>query len=165
MKLESRYDSRYNSEYKQRIQETVEFILSKSYGATIYFEELAKMLHYNIEDEKGLKKFKSTMARIKSFLIDYGYILKSISGIGYYILKPNQISGHCYRTYVNKSRRLLDKSENILEHTDKTELDEVRTEEYRNMLELNKSLIKGMEEIICASGYYLRKNYYDSLES
>ena len=163
-KLESRYDSRYNSEYKERIQETVEYILDKEYGSTIRFEELADLLHYNIDYDQEFKKFKSTMSRIKTFLIDYGYILKSISGVGYYILKPKQISSHCYRTYVNKSQRLLDKSETILEHTDQLELDKIRMEEYNNMVELNKKLIKGMEKLICESGYYLRKNYYDSLE-
>lgn len=164
MKLESRYDSRYNSEYKQRIQETVEYILDKKYGSTINFDKLAKILHYNIDDEQEFKKFKSTMGRIKTFLVDYGYILKSIGGIGYYILKPKQISSHCYRTYVTKTQRLLDKSEYILEHTDQLELDDIRLEEYRNMLDLNKNLIKEMENVIVTSGYYMRKKYYDNLE-
>lgn len=162
--LESRYDSRYDSEYKQRIQETVEYILSKKYGDVLSNIELGRILHYNIDDEKEFVKFKSMMGRIKSFLIDYGYILKSVSGIGYYILKPKQITGHCYRTYVKKSQRALDKSSYILDHTDLTELSDTRKEEFDNFQNLNKELIDSMDKLITASRYYDRKAYYDSLE-
>lgn len=101
---QNRYDSNYASEYRERIGELVEFILEKEYGDTILLEEAARILHYNIDDEDELKKFKSTMGRVKNFLIDYGYVLKSISGIGYYILKPKQIASHCYRTYIQKHK-------------------------------------------------------------
>lgn len=162
--LESRYDSRYNSEYKQRIQEVVEYILDKKYGEVVSNTELGSILHYNIDDEKEFIKFKSMMGRIKSFLIDYGYILKSVSGIGYYILKPKQITGHCYRTYVKKSQRALDKSSYILDHTDLTELSDTRKEEFDNFQSLNKELIDSMDKLITTSRYYDRKSYYESLE-
>lgn len=164
MKLNSRYDSRYDSEYKQRIQELVEHILDKDYGQTISNEEASKILHYNIDSEEEFKKYKSTMARIKNFLIDYGYILKSIAGIGYYILKPKQIAGHCYRTYIVKTQRLLGKSDRILTHTDKTELSDIRKEEHANVLQLNTAVNAGIWNTIQASGYYKRKTYYDNLE-
>ena len=162
-KLESRYDSRYNSEYKQRIQELVEYILDKNYGQTISNEELSKILHYNIEIEEEFLKYKSTMGRVKNFLIDYGYILKSIAGVGYYILKPKQIAGYCYRTYIVKTQRLLDKSDRILTHTDKTKLSDIRKEEHSNVLQLNTDVNEGIWKTIQTSGYYKRKTYYENL--
>lgn len=159
-----RYDSRYNSEFKDRIADLVEHILNKHYGETVLNQEAAKILHYNIDDEEEFKKFKSQMGRVKNFLIDYGYILKSISGIGYYILTPKQIAGHCYRTYITRTQRLLDKSNRILTHTDKTELSEIRTEEHENVVELNNLLSDKIYETIQTSKYYNRKAYYDNLE-
>lgn len=163
MKVNFRYEQTYNSEYKQRIQETVEYILERKYGETISNSDLAKKLHYNIENEDEFKKYKSTMSRVKNFLINYGYILKSISGLGYYIMKPKQISGYCYRTYIVKTQRLLDKSELILNHIDTTELSEDRLNERKDVMELNKSVAENIEGTIVASNYYSRKNYYNNL--
>lgn len=163
-RLESRYDSRYNSVYKQRIQELVEIILDMKHGEVVPLDVCSYTLHYNIEDEKERVKFKSTMGRIKNFLIDYGYVLKSITGVGYYILKPKQITGYCYRTYVKKGQRSLDRSLYILDHTDKTELSDTRKEEFDNFQNLNKELINSMDKLITTSRYYDRKAYYESLE-
>ena len=149
---------------KQNIQQAIEYILDKNYGSTITHNELSKILQYNIEYEEELKKYKSVMARIKNFILQYGYVLKSVSGIGYYILKPSQVSSHCYRTYVKSAGRMYDKSEFILEHTDKQELNEVRQEEIKNMMALNKKLIENAWNTVKESAYYSRKNYYDSLE-
>ena len=159
-----RYDSRYNSEYKERIQDLVEYILDKDYGDTITIIEAGRILHFNVDNEDELKKMKSTMGRVKNFLIDYGYVLKSISGIGYYILKPKQIAGHCYHTYITRTRKLLDKSDRILTHTDKTQLSDIRKEEHTNVLELNTVLNDEIWKTTQASGYYKRKTYYDNLE-
>lgn len=165
MKFEARYsNSRYNSEKEQYIQELTEKILDMNYGETIEFEECARILHYNIELEEEAKKFKSMMAKIKNFLIDYGYVLKTIGGIGYYILKPKQISGYCYKTYMTKTSRLLAKSERILNHTDETELSDTRMEEYENAKMLNQELQEAIEGTINSSVYYSRKDYYNSLE-
>lgn len=119
MKPNFRYEGERNSKKKQNIQQAIEYILDKDYGSTIAHNELSKILQYNIEYEEELKKYKSVMARIKNFILQYGYVLKSVSGIGYYILKPSQVSSHCYRTYVKSAGRMYDKSEFILEHTDK----------------------------------------------
>ena len=126
MKVNFRYEGEYKSEFAQRISETIEYVLDKNYGETISFEVMGKLLHYNIEDEKEYKKFKSTMARVKNILIDYGRILKSVTGVGYYILKPQQISGYCYHTYIRKTENLLGKSARILQHTVKSELSDSR---------------------------------------
>jgi hypothetical protein len=164
MKKNFIYESSYQSEYKQRIQEAIEYILTLKYGDTIPFEKLGHILHYNIEDEKENKKFKSTMGRVKNFLIDKGYVLKTITGIGYYILKPKQISSYCYRTYISKTQNLLDKSNRILMHTETFELSKDRKEEYDDVLELNTNVNKAIEEQIITSPYYANKNYYNSLE-
>ena len=164
MKTNFRYEQTYESKKKQSIQETVEFILDKNFGTTISDTDLAKILKYNISYEEEYKKYKSMMNKIRNFLLQYGYVLKSISGIGYYILKPQQISSHCYKTYVKRASRLYDKSSYILDHTDKTELSPVRKEELENIVNLNKQLIDNAYKLITESKYYSRKNYYDSLE-
>ena len=163
MKVNFRYDSRYQSKYKQNMQETIEFIMNHNYGQTVYLTDLGKMMGYNINEEKELKKFKAQMGKIKNFLIDYGRVLKSVNGVGYFILKPQHIPNHCYRTYVTKSQRMLDRSLNVLEHVDKIELSEPRYEELTNMMSLNNQLIETMENTIANSTYYSRKEYYNSL--
>ena len=163
MKINFRYDSRYNSKFKQNIQETIEFILNKKYGETLYLTDLGKIMGYNINDEKELKKFKSQMGKVKNFLIEHGYILKPVIGVGYFILKPQHIPNHCYRTYVTKSQRMLDKSLKILDHTDKSKLSQTRLEELVNMASLNNQLIETMQSTIDNSAYYSRKEYYNSL--
>ena len=164
MKVNFRYESNYNSEYKQRIQELVEYILDLNFGETISFEKAGYILKYNIEDEKEYKKFRSTMQRVKNILIDYGYVLKTITNVGYYILKPKQISGYCYHTYIRKTEKLLGKSSRILQHTKTSELSEIRKEEYDNVCDLNIDLITNIDNTIENSNYYNKKYYYDNLD-
>lgn len=164
MKKDFRYQGEYESKKKQNIQETIEFILNKDYGATITHTELAHLLGYNIEYEEEEKKYRSVMARIKNFIIDYGYVLKGVSGVGFYILKPSQVSRHCYRTYVKRAGRLYDKSSYVLKRTEKQNLDADRLEEINNMMDLNEKLIANAWNTIKESAYYSRKDYYDSLE-
>ena len=164
MKQNFRYEQTYESKKKRNIQEVVEFILDQDFGGVVSDTDLSKILGYSMKDEKEFRRYKATMCRVKNFLLQYGYVLKSIAGIGYYILKPQQISSHCYRTYVKRASRLYDKSAFILDRVDKTELSEIRLEELDNMTKLNKQLIEGVENVIENSTYYQRKNYYDSLE-
>lgn len=164
MKPNFRYDSSYQSEHKQHIQEAIEYILDKNYGDTIGFISLANLLHYNIDDEKECKKFKLMMSRIRNILIDYGYVLKSIVGVGYYILKPKQISGYCYHTYIKKTENLLNKSDRILNHVAQSELSEQRKQEYNDVCELNSDVINAIDTTIEKSNYFYNKEYYDSLE-
>lgn len=164
MKKNFRYDSRYLSKKKENIQELVEYILNCDYGTIVPLDLCASTLQYNIEDEDELKKFKSTMARVREFLIDYGYILKSITNTGYYILKPSQASSHCYRTYIKSSRRTINKSKYVMEHIKYGLLNDERLEEYNNFLEMNNNIINELSKTIENSKYYNRKEYYDSLE-
>lgn len=158
-----RYDSRYNSLKKRELQETIELILSKNYGDTITFEQIAKILHYNIDDEKEKRKFRSAMSRVKNFLIDYGYILKTITNVGYYILKPKHISSYCYRTYIDKTKVLLEKSERILVHVDQTELSDIRKKEHKEMLQLNQDLYSEIGLVVEGSDYGKNRRNYENL--
>lgn len=164
MKKNYRYEGQYESKKKHNIQEACEFILEQNYGNTISDTDLAKILGYNINDELEFKQYKIIMARVRNFLLQYGYVLKSISGVGYYILKPEQVTRHCYKTYIKRASRLYDKSAFVLDRTDKTEMNKDRLEEINNMMELNKQLIEKVENTIMESRYYSRKDYYDSLE-
>ena len=162
--MDFRYDSRYQSLKKQNMQEAIEFILNHNYGETFTFQSIATILGYNIDDEKEKFKFRSMMGRIKSFLVDYGYILKGVTGVGYYILKPKQISGYCYHTYIRHTEDLLKKSDRILSHVDLDELSEIRKEEYDNVKTLNYDVFENVDNTIDESEYFKKKSYYDNLE-
>lgn len=164
MKQTFRYEGERDSKKKQAKQECVEFILSKNYGTTLSDINLSKILNYNIEDELEYRKYKTIMSAIKKIVLEYGYILKSISGVGYYILKPQQASNHCYKTYIKRARRMVDKSDYVLSKVDKTDLSDIRQEEIKNMMKLNKDLIENMSKVVEESVYYSRKVVYDTLE-
>lgn len=164
MKVNFRYDTGLNTRNNQRIAELVNIILELNYGSTISFYKCAEILYYNIDDEKEKRKFQSSMSRVRNFLIDYGYVLKSIAGVGYYILKPKQISGYCYHTYIRETENLLDKSNRILTHVATSELSEIRKEEHKNVIDLNSDVINVIDTTIENSEYYNKKNYYDNLE-
>lgn len=164
MNYNFRYQGEYESKKKQNIQEAIEYILDKDYGSTLLHQDLARILQYNIDDEDEFQKYKSVMSRVKNFLLKYGYVLKGISGVGFYILKPEQISGHCYRTYVKKAARLYDKSDYILHNVDKGKLNTVRIQELQDMIDLNKELIENAWNTVKESPYYSRMDYYNSLE-
>lgn len=155
---------RYSSKNENRIKDAVDYILDKEYGSTILFGTLADIMRYNIQDEQEEKKFKSTMGRVKNILVDSGYILKVITGVGYYILKPKHISSYCYRTYVDRTKRLLEKSERVLKHVDQTELSDERKKEHREMTELNREIYGDIGLIVESSEYGKNRHYYDSLK-
>ena len=164
MKKNYRYEFAKNSTYKYGKQETIEYILSKNYGDTLSYLELGKLLGYNAYDELELHKLKDIMSHLKLILIDYGYILKTVVGIGYYILKPKQVSGYCYHTYIRKTESLLNKSERILNHVDKGELSAIRTQEYTEVVKLNKDVSNSISQTIYKSDYEKNKEYYDNLQ-
>jgi len=148
---------------KGKVQEVVEFICSKNYGDTITANELATMLEYDISIEIQRIKFQRKMNQIKKIVLDYGYILKTILGVGYYILKPKQISGHCYHTYILRSQKLLEKSEQVLRNTDVTELSTQRMAEYTDMRNLNRQLIENMSNTINSSNYKSNEEIYNNI--
>ena len=163
MKQQFKYEYERNTEYKYKKQEVIQYILDKNYGETIYSKDLAKILGFNLENTREYDKYRMQMGRIKNILIDYGYVLKSIAGIGYYILKPKQISGYCYHAYIRRTENLLGKSAKILAHTEVSELSETRKEEYDNVCDLNIDTSNAIATTIENSSYYKKKNYYDNL--
>ena len=104
------------------------------------------------------------MGRIKNFLIEYGYILKSIRGLGYYILKPKQISGYCYHTYIRRTLNLLEKSDKILQHVDTWDLSDLRKQEHQEVQILNKDTISVINSTDRSSDYRKHKEEYDQLK-
>lgn len=163
-KMNFRYEQTNDSKKKQNIQEVVEFILDNDYGTMLYNEDLSKILGYNFEIEEEYYKYKSIMQRVKNFLLQYGYVLKSIGGVGYYILKPSEISRHCYKTYIKRAARMYDKSAYILDRTDKSQMNEDRLQEITDLIEVNQKLIDNAWNTLKESAYYSRKDYYNSLE-
>lgn len=155
---------RYSSKNENKIQDACTYILDKNYGDTIPLEQLANLLKYNLDDETEKKRFKNVMSKVRNILIDYGYVLKSITGVGYYILKPKHISSYCYRTYIDKTKTLLEKSEKILVHVDQKELSNIRKKEYSEMTELNQQLYGEIGLVVEGSEYGKNRAYYNSLE-
>ena len=136
----------------------------KRLGETLTKEELAKILGFNIEFTKEDDKFKEKMGRIKNFLIEKGVVLKSVAGVGYYILKPKQVSGYVYHTYTRRIDKLLAKGGKILNYTPKHDMSEIRKEEITSLIDLNSDLINNVDTTIENSKYYEKKDYYDNLD-
>lgn len=155
---------RYSSKNENKIKDACDYILDRNYGDTIPFGILADIMKINIEDEQENKRFKSIMGRVKNILIDSGYILKSVAGVGYYILKPKHISSYCYRTYVDRTKRLLEKSERVLKHVDRTELTDIRKKEHEEMQDLNQQLYGEIGLVVEGSEYGKNRAYYNALE-
>jgi len=164
MKQNYKYEYERNSKYKYNKQDAIEYILNKDYGETLSYNELGKLLGYNVNDELELHSLKNQMSKIKNILIDYGYILKTVIGVGYYILKPKQISGYVYHAYIRKTEKILNKSDRILTHVDKSELSAIRTKEYNEVHQLNKDVNNSIETTIYNSAYEANKTTYENLD-
>lgn len=155
--------SKNNMEKIRKIEESVNLILTKKYGETVETKDLEAIIGYKVSDEIEKRKFASYMRKIKDILVDKGYILKSVTGVGYYILKPKHIASYCYRTYIDKTKTLLEKSDRILTHIDQTELSDERKIERDYVHTLNSELQGKIEQSILTSSYYENKEYYDNL--
>ena len=155
---------RYSSAKEQQVIELIDYVLTKNYGETIPLREAAKILQYNIDDEGEMKRFKSMMSRIKNALIDKGYVLKSITNVGYYIMKPKQVPDYTYRTYTLRTLRLLEKQDRILAHIDTSELSTIRLKENEEIKSLNKVTYEAINTCIDTSSYFENKNFYNGLD-
>lgn len=153
-----------SSKNESKYSNVCKYILNKEYGDVIDFKTLANMFEIELKDDSDWKRLQNRMKQVKNILIDYGIVLKNVIGVGYYILKPKQISSYCYRTYVEKSKNLLDKSDRILKNVDKKELSEIRKKEHKEMQEFNKKLVKEVDLVEEYSEYGKNKTYYNSLE-
>lgn len=155
----------YKTEFKVKDakKEVTEYILSKKYGDTIEHIALAAMFGYNLEDKKQKSKYQRTMKEIKDVVLEEGYILKGISGIGFYILKPKQVASYSYRTYVQRAVKLIDKNTNMLRCVDTRELKGERIEEFQDILDLNDKISKSLQKDFKESRYINRMEHYNSL--
>lgn len=128
--------------------------MKKQFGDTIVFKDLQQFTDYDLNNEYENYKFKTTIMRfVKDELIQEGYILKSIRGVGYYILKQNQISSYIYRRYIKKPLRYLDKADTILKSTHTILLNKKEVEKHSLTQELNEELIGKNSEIINSKKY------------
>lgn len=158
------YEGERESDKKAYKEELVNLIRNEyEYGQVVRFDLCARILHYNLEDELERYRFKNMMNTVKIILEKNGKILKGISGVGYYILKPREISGFVYNKHIKKSRRTLDRAEELLEIVDESELNEVRKEELDNMKELTRQLQNVVDKATIESKYISRREYYESL--
>ena len=158
------FNYRYSSSKEQYIVKFIECVVERGYGETITLEETGKLLQYNIEDEHELKKMKSVMCRIKNYLIDRGYVLKSIVGVGYYIMKPKQIPNYVYRTYTLRTLRLIEKQDRILAHTPISDLSELRQKENAEIKQLTKVTYEAINKSIDESEYFKNRAFYNGLD-
>ena len=141
-------------EKRSSIKKIVDYINTKDYGTTIEFMELQPFTTYNLNEELEFYWFKvNIITKVKKELIKYGKVLKSVKFIGYYILKPNQISSYTYRTYIRKPLNSFKRAQEILNATDTAELNIIELEEYNLTNELNSTLIKSTKEILYSNKY------------
>lgn len=126
---------------KQKSIKIVELILTKKKGDTLKFEELNSIIKENLKDEYGKNKFRKIMQKAKNQLINYGILIKGINGVGYYILKTNQMSSYTYRNYMIKPIKQIQKGKTILDNLNKKELNNEETKKYDLTKKLNDNLV------------------------
>lgn len=162
---------RYSSKNEDKKKDTIDLFLNKPYGTLVMYDEVARTANINIntsdkeKDEENLKYLKQFVGTLKNLLIKRGYVIKSVKGCGWYILKPNQISSYTYRNYIVKPQKSYLKASEILQHFEKQDLSEDRKAEYEDINNLNNSLITETDRMLFDSHYYKNKNYYDNLEN
>lgn len=144
--------------------DVIEYISSLEYGALVPTAKLNEYFNYNLEDEKEKRKFNNIMRKIKNVLIEKGFMLRTITGKGYYIMKPQQISGYCYHTYICKMDKILGKTEKILNHIEKDKMSPIRRVEHKEVKTLNRKLRDNISVTIENSDYYEHKSTYDALK-
>lgn len=141
------------------VENIVEYIRNKKYGDKITFEELQPITNYNLKDEYELYKFKSSlMSKVKNILIRYGYVLKTVRFIGYYILKPNQISSYTYRTYIIKPLKHFERAEIILNNAQTNNLKRKEFIKHQLTLQLDQELINITNKTINSEQYQSLKD-------
>lgn len=151
---------RYNSKNELLIKDICDYILTKEYGETVTSREMARKIGLNLEFEDHIKLFRRLMGKVRNILIDRSYILKPVGGIGYYILKPNQIASYTYRTYITKPQKSYEKAKRILERTDKSNFNKLDKEEHEDVTNLNNQMIEVSDYTIFNSNYYENKEKY-----
>lgn len=155
---------RYNSKNELVIQDIIEFIKSFPYGSIVYYEDVSKRIGLDISSEDGMKYLKRLMSKAKNILIDYSYILKSVGGKGWYILKPTQIPSYTYRAYITKPQKTYEKAKRILSKVDKSKYKDINNQEHLEVMELNNKLQQVSDYTIFNSNYYASKEKHKEFD-
>lgn len=144
---------------KEKREEVYNLILTKKYGDTVTNEEINNILQEDLKDEYGKKRFRDQMNKVKNKLYEKGYVIRCIYNIGYYILKPNQVSSYTYRNFIVKPTKQFKKAQKILKHTDCKEFNVEETTEFELTRTLNKNIIDTTNKILNSEKYNdLQKN-------
>ena len=132
----------------------INYFKTKKQGEQVTYDELQSFTHYNLQEPLEFFHFKNnTMRRAKEGLVDYGFIIKAIPEVGYYILKSNQIQSYTYRTYIKRPLKQLDKAKRILTNTNVDLLKYDELQKHELTMQLNSDLIKENSKILGLDKY------------
>lgn len=145
---------------QELINKLFNLFITKEYGDLIYHSEVEKILGF----DRSLNKYGIYVKQAKDRLVEHSKILKAIPGIGWQVLKPQQVSSFVYRQYIKKTLKIFDYSQNILFYLNKTGFSKDRLNEFQDVEELNDALKLKTQSIIQSSKYYSRIDYYNSLK-
>ena len=143
---------------KEKREEIKELILSREYGETLTYEELNNILQEDLGDFYGREVFRRQMNKVKNELFSEGYVIRPVYNVGYFILKPNQVSSYTYRNYIVKPMNSFKKAKIILNNTEKKKLKGQEISEYVNTCELNEAIIYANEELINSEEYSMLRS-------
>ena len=142
-----------------KINELFNMFVQKQYGEMIYHSEVSNILGF----DRTQSRYGIYVRKAKDRLIEYSKVLKAIPGVGWQVLKPQQVSSYVYRKYIKRTLNMYNYSTDILNYLDKSNLSQTRLDEFNDVEQLNNELKEKTSNIIQESGYYSRKDYYDSL--
>lgn len=150
---------------KEKREKLYEFILSKNYGETITIEQINNILQENLNSDLGSKRFRNQINKVKNKLYEKGYVIRSIYDIGYYILKPNQVSSYTYRNFIVKPTKQFNKARIIMKNTNTKNLNDDEYVELYNTIELNKEMIRTTNKILNSEkNFYKKGNCYNGIK-
>ncbi len=138
---------------KEKRDRITELILTKDYGETLTYDELNSILQEDINDYYGKQCFIRQMNKVKNELFSKGYVIRPVYNVGYYILKPNQVSSYTYRTYITKPINSFKKARTILDNTEKNKLKGQEVSEYKATCELNEAMLYASTELLNSDEY------------
>lgn len=142
---------------KEKREKIKKIILNKEYGETISYNELNQIFKEDLRDSYGRNVLRRQMNIVKNELFNEGYVIRPIYHVGYYILKPNQVSSYTYRNYIVKPMNSFKKAKVILNNTEKKKLKGQEISEYALTYKLNEEIIHANTEIINLEEYCVLK--------
>lgn len=138
---------------KEKREQVYNYILTKKYGDTITNEELNNILQENLKDEYGKIRFRNQMVKVKDTLYKKGFVIRPIYNIGYYILKPNQVSSYTYRNFIVRPTKQYNKAKIILENINNKEFNNDENLEFKTTKSLNKKIIDTTNNLLNSNEY------------